>query len=76
MANYYCKCCGSKANSISSLLSRRCDSNPSERRHLLYEGGQKIQYHCEYCSAKSSSLTVLCVGKCSHNPNGRTHIPL
>jgi len=56
MANYYCKCCGSKANSISSLLSRRCESNPSERRHLLYEGGQKIQYHCEYCSAKSSSL--------------------
>jgi hypothetical protein len=41
MANYFSQCCGTKANSISSLLSRHCDSNPSERRHLLYEAGRK-----------------------------------
>ncbi|HAY3555953.1 hypothetical protein KRE40_11240 [Elizabethkingia meningoseptica] len=75
MAHYFCKCCGTKANSISSLLSRRCENNPLEKRHMLYEGGQKIQYHCEYCSARSSNMTVLCVGRCNHNPNGEHHIP-
>jgi hypothetical protein len=75
MANFYCKCCGSKYSSVSSLTSGHCSKNPESKNHSLYEGSEKSQYVCKYCGSKYSSISSLTSGHCTKNPNGKNHIP-
>ena len=75
MANFYCKCCGSKYSSISSLTSMSCSKNPDGKHHVLYEGSEKSQYACKYCGSKYSSLSSLTSMSCSKNPTGKHHSP-
>jgi hypothetical protein len=75
MTNYYCKCCGSRYASISSLTSASCSKNPEGKTHALYEGSEKSQYTCKYCGGKYASFSSLCLGSCSKNPNSKRHSP-
>ena len=75
MENYYCKCCGSKYSTITSLTSGSCTKNPEGRHHVLYDGSEKSQYVCKYCGSKYSTLAILTSGTCSKNPDGKYHSP-
>lgn len=75
MANFYCKCCGSKYSSVSSLTSGSCYKNPEGKHHALYEGSEKSQYTCKFCGSKYSSISSLTSGSCYKNPNGKHHCP-
>jgi len=73
MANFYCKYCGAKYSSVSSLTSGTCSRHPlgvNKGKHALYEGSEKTQYTCKYCGAKYTSLASLTAGTCSKHPNG------
>ena len=73
MANFYCKYCGTKASSVSSLTSGSCSKHPSgihKGRHTLYEGSEKTQYTCKYCGTKGSSIASLTTSDCGKHPNG------
>ena len=74
MANFYCKWCGSKYSSVTSLTSGSCSKNPEGKKHGLYEGSEKSQYVCKCCGSKYSSLTSLCSGSCSKSPT-KKHQP-
>jgi uncharacterized protein (DUF983 family) len=75
MANFYCKCCGMKYPSVSSLTSGSCSKNPEGKKHALYEGSEKSQYVCKFCGMKYPSLSSLCSGSCSKNPTTKKHSP-
>lgn len=73
MANFYCKYCGTKASTISSLTANSCSrhpSGPSKGKHTLYEGSEKSQYSCKYCGTKASTISSLTANSCSRHPNG------
>lgn len=74
MANFYCKWCGRKYTSVSSLVAGTCSYNPEGKKHELYEGSEKSQYTCKFCGRKYSSLTSLTAGSCSESPT-RKHQP-
>ena len=45
MTHYYCKYCGQKFPTISSLTSGKCIKHPDgayEGRHALYEGSENV----------------------------------
>ena len=72
MANYYCKYCGVKQSSISSLTGGNCLRHPDGKgKHVLYEGEEKKEYVCKYCGVKHSSISSLTVGSCLRHPNGK-----
>lgn len=73
MAEFYCKCCGLKYSSVSSLVSGHC-TRSSSGKHQLYEGEIGGNYYCCYCGSKYSSLTSLTSGYCSKSPTGK-HFP-
>ena len=73
--NYYCKWCGTKYSSISSLTSGACSKNPNGKRHELYEGSEKSHYYCKWCGLKYSSISSLTSGACSRNPDSKRHEP-
>ena len=73
MANYYCKWCGTKYSSVSSLTWGSCSRNPEGKKHGLYEGTEKSQYVCKYCGLKYSTLSSLCFGSCSKSPYKKHH---
>jgi DNA-directed RNA polymerase subunit RPC12/RpoP len=77
MTNYYCKYCGAKYSSLSSLTAGSCSRHPNEKgKHALYEGSEKSQYYCMYCGTKYSSISSLTAGSCSRHPNGKgKHAP-
>ena len=64
MANYYCKCCGFKASSVSALTNGFCTKS-STKKHVLYEGSEKSQYVCKFCGFKASSVSALVNGFCT-----------
>jgi len=68
MANFYCKWCGSKYSSVSSLTAGSCSKNPEGKHHALYEGSEKAQYTCKFCGSKYSSISSLTAGSCSKSP--------
>jgi predicted nucleic acid-binding Zn ribbon protein len=73
MSNYYCKYCGQKTSSVSSLTSGTCLRHPNganKGKHALYEGDEKSQYTCKNCGQKTSSLTQLTSGTCLRHPDG------
>ena len=73
MSNYYCKYCGTKASSVSSLTGSSCSRHPSganKGKHALYEGDEKSQYTCKNCGSKFSSLSSLTGSSCSRHPDG------
>jgi uncharacterized protein (DUF983 family) len=74
MENYYCKWCGRKYSSVSSLTAGSCSANPNGKKHELYEGSEKSQYTCKFCGRKYSSLTSLTAGSCSGSPT-KKHQP-
>ena len=65
MANFYCKWCGSKSSSVSSLTASGCSKNPDGKKHERYEGSEKSQYTCKCCGSNSSSLSSLTASGCS-----------
>lgn len=74
--NYYCKWCGNKYSTVSSLTSNVCPRNPQKGgRHSLYEGTEKKQYVCKYCGNKYSTITSLTANVCPRNPNKGRHEP-
>ena len=73
MANSYCKYCGQKYSSISSLTAGKCPRHPNgfaKGRHELYEGSEKTRYTCKYCGQTYSTISSLTAGKCPRHPNG------
>jgi len=82
MATYYCKYCGAKASSVSSLTAGSCQRHPDgpcRGKHALYEGDEKTQYTCKFCGQKSSSISSLTAGLCQRHPEGACkgkHAPL
>ena len=75
MANFYCKWCGIKHSSVSSLTASSCSKNPEGKKHALYEGSEKSKYTCKYCGTDRSSISSLTSSSCSKNPNGKYHVP-
>jgi len=74
MANFYCKWCGTKYSSVSSLTANPCSKNPEGNKHALYEGSEKAQYTCKFCGTKYSSLSSLTANPCSKSPT-KKHQP-
>jgi len=73
MSNYYCKYCGTKYNSVSSLTSGPCHRHPdgaNKGKHSLYEGDEKSQYICKFCGTKSNSMSSLTSAPCHRHPDG------
>ncbi|MGN0866643.1 MAG: hypothetical protein ACI4SG_03065 [Oligosphaeraceae bacterium] len=73
MANFYCRYCGEKFLSISSLTGQCCPRHPAgtnKGKHALYEGAEKSQYFCKHCGAKFSSLRYLTGQCCPRHPAG------
>ena len=73
MSNYYCKYCGTKYPSISSLTAGSCHrhpSGPNKSKHALYEGAEKSRYECKYCGTGYSSLSSLTSSSCHRHPFG------
>jgi DNA-directed RNA polymerase subunit RPC12/RpoP len=71
--SYYCKYCGTKASSISSLTNSSCSRHPngaSKGKHVLYEGAEKAKYECKYCGTGASSISSLTASTCSRHPLG------
>lgn len=68
MSNFYCKWCGHKSSSVSSLTANSCVRNPDGKKHELYEGSEKSQYTCKCCGHKSTSLSSLTANSCSKSP--------
>ncbi len=71
--SYYCKYCGTKASSISSLTGWTCPRHPdgpNKGRHVLYEGAEKSSYSCRYCGNSASSISTLTAWKCPRHPRG------
>lgn len=69
----YCKYCGHKATSVSSLTASLCmrhPNGPGKGKHALYEGSEKEQYMCKYCGRKATSISSLTASKCNRHPNG------
>jgi len=69
----YCKYCGHKANSVSTLTAGKCLRHPNgalKGCHALYEGTEKEEYVCKYCGRKASDLRTLTAGKCLRHPLG------
>jgi len=73
MANYYCKWCGQKYSTVSSLTANSCSKNPAGKKHELYEGSEKSQYTCKYCGQKYSTLFSLTANSCSKSPYKKHH---
>ncbi len=74
MPNYYCKYCGQRYPSISSLTAGNCQRHPDGQykgKHALYEGDEKSQYVCKYCGSKYPSLSSLTAGNCQRHPDGQ-----
>ena len=70
---FYCKYCGHKASSVSSLTASLCmrhHNGPGKGKHALYEGSEKEQYMCKYCGRKATSISSLTASKCNRHPNG------
>lgn len=74
MAEFYCKCCGEKYSSVSSLASGHC-TRSSSGKHQLYEGEIGAYYYCCYCGSKYQTLSSLTHSHCSRNPDGNNHVP-
>ena len=81
MANYYCKNCGEKFQSIRNLTSLPCRRSPFgtyKGKHELYEGTEKDFYTCKYCGDKFPTISALTSAMCRNSPEGRykgRHIP-
>lgn len=73
MPNHYCKYCGYKASSVSSLTIGLCHRHPNganKGKHALYEGSEKPRYTCKNCGQDASSLSSLTAGTCHRHPDG------
>jgi len=73
MPNFYCKYCGTKTTSVSSLTGSSCyrhPDGPNRGKHSLYEGEEGSQYTCKYCGTKASSLSSLTGSSCYRHPDG------
>ena len=73
MANYYCKHCGQRFSSVSSLTSSWCPRHPdgcNRGKHALYEGSEKPSYTCKYCGREFPSISSLTSSWCPRHPDG------
>ena len=70
--SYYCKYCGRKYSSISTLTSFSCPNHPNgSGKHEPYQGREKQKYYCEYCGRGYSSISTLTSFSCPNHPNGK-----
>lgn len=70
---YYCKYCGIKYNSLSSLTGSLCprhEMGPHKSRCQPYEGTIKDKYQCKFCGIDSNSINQLTSGICPKHPSG------
>lgn len=74
MPNCFCKYCGAKHATISSLTSSSCSKNPEGKKHSLYEGTEKSNYNCKFCGAKHATISSLTSSSCSKSPT-KKHQP-
>ena len=69
----YCKYCGSKYPSVSTLTSTSCHrhpSGPNKGKHALYESSEKSRYTCKNCGREYPSLSTLTASSCHRHPDG------
>ena len=72
-ATVFCKYCGYRANSVSTLTASSCirhPAGPHKGRHALYEGSAKEKYVCKHCGYKAGSIATLTGSSCIRHPNG------
>ena len=72
MAEFFCKNCGHRSSSVSSLTSHSCSEHPlgsGKGKCELYEGSVKSKYTCKYCGHMASSISSLTSHNCSKHPN-------
>lgn len=70
---YYCKHCGNRAQSISSLTASSCSRHPQgphKGKHVLYEGSEKNRYECKHCGTGAPSIATLTAASCPRHPLG------
>lgn len=78
---FFCKYCGKKYGSISSLTSDTCYKHPyghNKGKHDLYQGPIQDKYFCEYCGKPFNSLSALTSDTCYKHPAGHNkgyHLP-
>jgi len=73
MPNFYCKFCGTKFSSVTSLTGGACFRHPDgahRGKHALYEGSEKSKYTCKFCGSTNSSISGLTGGSCLKHPSG------
>jgi hypothetical protein len=73
MSNYYCKYCGNKQSSISTLTAYSCSRHPlgsNKGKHALYEGAEKSKYQCKFCGNAQSTIATLTAYSCPRHPDG------
>ena len=73
MPNYYCKNCGGKYPTVSSLTSSYCPRHPegaNKGKHELYQGNEKNQYCCQYCGVNYPTIQSMTANFCPRHPKG------
>ena len=73
MTNFYCKYCGRKFSTVSSLTSSPCQrhpAGPNKGKHALYEGSEKSRYTCKNCGREFLNLIALTSSLCQRHPDG------
>ncbi len=73
MADFFCKNCGHKSSSVSSLTSHPCSRHPlgsNKGKCELYEGSAKSKYTCKYCGHGASSISSITSHPCSKHTSG------
>lgn len=90
--DFFCKYCGYKASSVSSLTNGRCSKSPTSK-HVPYNGDLNVyidkctkktikkEFVCQYCGCKANSISSLTGSRCSQNHDDggdgtKYHVPL
>lgn len=66
MTNFYCKWCGNKYSSVSTLTSLSCSKNPDGKKYELHESSEKSHNTCKCSENKYSSLSTLTISNKSY----------
>ncbi len=82
MSTFFCKYCGYKGSSISSMTGMKCSKSPTST-HIPYEGSltyieggcgpmrgifrSTSEFICKYCGRKAKTISSLTGNRCSKN---------
>lgn len=63
---YYCKYCGEKGTSASSIKSGYCKRSPT-KSHVPFKDDKRSKYYCQMCGYSNSSIKLLMSSSCSRS---------